>query len=238
MDQLLGKLGIQPKREQDPLAMRDVGMFGMGGNKEDQAYNQMARKENARAKKQNKQVQQREALIDARQLENLSDAQLVQLDQEVQWANRNKLANRALMIGGAAGTAGLLNAFAQQQQEELPTDMTSVMARGSNNAMAGLGGIGMDPMANMRRNLQQAQKDLGSAEAVKAYVEALPAADGTSARFGTDIDFEAEVDAKAAELMQMGSVDSNGNFVPMKPNQAFDQAYRIVSQSYNLNELY
>ena len=96
----------------------------------------------------------------------------------------------------------------------------------------------MDPMAKMRSNFQQAQKELGSAEAVQAYVAALPAADGMSARFGTDIDFEVEVDAKANELRQMGSVDSNGNFVPMKPNQAYDQAYRIVSQSYNLNELY
>lgn len=141
------------------------------------------------------------------------------------------------VLGGVAGL-GLAGsgayAYGQLVDEGMPTDPFSVGGRIATNA-AGVvsGGLGTDPLATARRNIQDAERILGSRAVVDAILDQEVAA---APRFGNTYSFEEEVEAKAVALMQQGHRDSEGNFVPMKPNQAYDIAYRIVAQDYAVNQ--
>lgn len=141
------------------------------------------------------------------------------------------------VLGGVAGL-GLAGtgayAYGELVNEGMPTDAFSVGGRIATNA-AGVvtGGLGTDPLADARRNIQEAEKILGSRAVVDAILDQEVAAEP---RFGNTYSFEEEVEAKAMALMQQGHMSSDGQFVPMKPNQAYDIAYRIVSQDYSINQ--
>ena len=142
--------------------------------------------------------------------------------------------------GAAAGVAGLgvlgsgAVAYGQLTDEGLPAGPFSVAGRIATNTVDAMGGaIGMDPLARARQNVQEAERILGDRAVVDAVMDAEL---GTTGRFGNQYEFEAEVDAKASELMQMGHKNSDGEFVPTKPKDAYELAYKIVSQKYNINE--
>jgi len=146
---------------------------------------------------------------------------------------------KGLLAGGAGlGTAGIASALAAGQladdgMQVSPVNVIGRVATNTANAIPFVGGIGQDPLAQARENIRLAEQQLGGRAVVEAVMDQEVAQE---ARFGSNYQFEEEVKTLASELMQEGSVNSEGEFVPMKPNQAYEMAYAIKREQYALNE--
>lgn len=140
-------------------------------------------------------------------------------------------------IGGAAavGSAGLLNAYSQLQQEELQRGPISTTARATSNALGGIGGmitgdtVGTDPLAEARNSVAEAQDYLGSPTLLEAVVldqiENKPIENGVAKE---DINFVEEVEELARYLLTVPSRNAEGNFVYMNPRDAYSQARQLL----------
>ena len=131
---------------------------------------------------------------------------------------------------GAATTAGAgALAYGQLVEEGLATDPLSVIGRVAGNTydmLPGMGGVGTDPLASARRNVQDAQRALGSDAMLEAIVidqlAEKPMTGENSAAFTQ------RVEQLAAQIQREGSINSQGEHVPTPAHQAWDQAYKIA----------
>lgn len=137
--------------------------------------------------------------------------------------------------GAAAATlasAGLLNAFAQQQQEGLGTGPISTAARATNNLFNGPGvafngGVGVDPLAMARNNVADAQAYVGSPRMLEALVLD-QMENNTVEEVAKNIEFEQEVTRLAEYLLTVPSRNAEGNTIYMRPGEAYSQARQII----------
>jgi len=139
-------------------------------------------------------------------------------------------------IGSAVGSAALLNAYSQLQNDEMDRGPISTTARATSNALSGIGGpfvggMGQDPLAMARNGVRDAEEYLGSERMLEAMVldQIEPMEDGMSQE---EIEFEALVDAKAQELLQVQSRNSAGDPVFMSPGAAYTSALDIIKKQY------
>lgn len=139
----------------------------------------------------------------------------------------------AVLTGGALATGGLLNAYAQQQQEGLPTGPIGTLSRGAFNAVdavGGLGGYGGDPFAEARNNLATAGEELGSARVIEALamdqIEEMEVIDNELKTLHPEV--QARIDATANKLMQMPIQSADGSVRPYSPEKAYTDAIKIV----------
>lgn len=139
-------------------------------------------------------------------------------------------------IGSAVGSAALLNAYSQLQNDEMDRGPISTAARATSNALSGIGGpfvggMGQDPLAMARNGVRDAEEYLGSERMLEAMVldQIDPMEDGLTQE---EIEFEALVDAKAQELLQVQSRNSAGDPVFMSPGAAYTSALDIIKKQY------
>ncbi len=133
-------------------------------------------------------------------------------------------------VGGAAalGSAGLFNAHDQLNREELPSGIAPTIGRAVTNLIpGGYEGPGLDPLAAARNNVRDARNELGSDRVLEALV--LDQVDPQeAAAVSQDFAFEQAVDRKAAELMEMPKIMSDGSIGFMSPEAAYSQARQII----------
>ena len=134
-------------------------------------------------------------------------------------------------VGGASAlaSAGLLNAYSQLQNEELPSGVFPTMGRATANLFGGgFAGPSVDPLAAARNNVADANAELGSDRLLEAIV--LDQIEGAAEQGVVDEDFafEAAVDRKAKELMSMPKIFSDGSQGFMAPDAAYSQARQII----------
>ena len=139
----------------------------------------------------------------------------------------------AVIAGGALATGGLLNAYAQQQQEGLPSGPIGTLGRGASNAvnaLGGMGGFGSDPYAEARNNLAIAGEKLGSARAIEALaldqMEQMEQIDNEMKTLHPEI--AARIDATATKLMHLRVQGSDGQYREYSPEKAYTDAIKIV----------
>ena len=200
-----------------------------------QASNEFARNENRSIDRNNYRVNQREEMMGGlpEGVRNNAFAQGVG-DRVID--ARNAAPTAAVLGGGALLTGGLLNAYAQQQQEGLPTGPIGTLGRGAYNAVdavGGMGGFGSDPYAEARNNLKTAGDQLGSARVIEALamdqMEAMEVLDEGMGQLHPEI--AARVDETAAKLMQMPVESSDGTVRPYSPEKAYTDATRYLQSS-------
>lgn len=139
----------------------------------------------------------------------------------------------AVLTGGALATGGLLNAYAQQQQEGLPTGPIGTLSRGAFNAVdavAGMGGYGGDPFAEARNNLATAGQELGSARVIEALamdqIEEMEVIDNELKTLHPEV--QARIQTEADRLMQLPVQAADGTVRPYSPEKAYTDAIKIV----------
>ena len=138
----------------------------------------------------------------------------------------------AYIAGASAlGTAGLLNAYSQQEQDGLGTGPISTAARATSNLFGGgeaiTGGVGTDPLALARNNVAQAESYLGSPRMLEALV--LDQADARQTEpIKEDIQFTKEVKELAEYLLTVPSRNAEGDYIYMSPRDAYSQARQMI----------
>ena len=145
-------------------------------------------------------------------------------------------------IGGAAaiGSAGLLNAYSQLQQDSLDRGPIATTARATSNIFDGMGAVasgntfGQDPLAQARNNVADAQEILGSPTLLEALVldqvEANPVATGVPEGY---IEFVDEVEKLATYLLTVPSRNAEGSYIYMSPRDAYSQARQMIELDQN-----
>lgn len=140
-------------------------------------------------------------------------------------------------VGGAAaiGSAGLLNAYSQLQDEGQASGVFPTVGRATANLLNPGREVGVDPLAAARNGVREAQGELESSRLLEALVldeidayEAGITPDGSGAVTTADFEFEAAVDRKANELMSMPKVNADGSMGFMSPEAAYSQARQIM----------
>ncbi len=144
-------------------------------------------------------------------------------------------------IGGAAaiGSAGLLNAYSQLQQDNLDRGPIATTARATSNIFDGMGSAysnsyGQDPLAQARNHVADAQEMLGSPTLLEAVVydqvEGNPMASGVPDQ---GIEFVKEVEDLASYLLTVPSRNAEGNYIYMSPRDAYSQARQMIELDQN-----
>lgn len=223
-----GKRKIQPMQDV-PLHER-LNPFYQGKT---QRANEMSRVENARRQQEMDLAQERNAMMRGvglpKSVRNNEFAKAV--GDRVVDARHLPYGQLTAVTAGALATGGLLNAYSQQQQEGLPTGPIATLGRGASNlvnGMTGMGGVGSDPLAQARANVQEAQRQLGSDAVLEAVVvdQLNPAQQAAS--------FEGQVaemvNIRAAELMNTPIQMSDGTLKPMD----YDTAIRLSQEEVSM----
>lgn len=248
--------GSAPQRMQRPTREEQAGLFGLGRKEvpydtpefleAERQYEQWLQASNAhrQAQQNNRLVGQRTRLMNDLHIpgvfrneatrgiaDNVVDGTYQAVANRV--VNRGKsIAPYALAAGGATagltGAAGLAQAYYQQGEDGLSTDPLAVLGRGISN-LGVAGGVGTDPLASARLNVQEAQQTLGS-DAVLAAVVEDELAGKAQAEQVFDQQVSALVDARASELQGTPIQKADGSVAPMP----YDTAIRLAQEEVAL----
>ncbi|QNI53390.1 hypothetical protein SynBIOSE41_00858 [Synechococcus sp. BIOS-E4-1] len=223
-----------------------------GGARRQQLINDYAAAEQIR--RQNERVQGREDVMEYLPEFMKSDATRNVIDAvgDAQ-AQVRAIPRGAYLAAGITGTAGAvaaLNAANQLMNEGYEPTPFRVASRSTGNFIDGItggiaGGLGLDPLAKARANVQQMNESIGSPAVVRALVddEVRAAEEAQSLEFraqqraidqGPANTFDSQVadlvNNRAQELMATPIQQSDGSVAPMD----FDTAIRLAQQEVGM----
>ncbi len=133
---------------------------------------------------------------------------------------------------GLVGSAGLLNAYSQLQQDEMDRGVIPTTARATSNLLGGIGaiggsGVGTDPLAMARNGVRDASDALNSPRMLEAMV--LDQMEGVQTEEAVaNVEFENEVTRLAEYLLTVPSRNAEGSTIYMSARDAYSQARQII----------